>query len=340
MDWFYEENGEQNGPISEAELKELVESGKLGQTNLVWSQGMADWAPYAKVFGGEGKPVAATNTCPTCGAAVAPADLIPAGDSQVCPNCREDYAQGIREGLNKPVVGGKGRGTGGMTSNGDIRMMARETLAGNWAIAVVVTFLYFLLQQIGAVVPLIGTIIQWIIAGPLALGYYAYFLGLYRGEPVDVGTLFAGFSDFLKGLGLYFITTIIITTVMLLAAVPGIILIVLAFTGDYPVPEESPLFIGGIFVAAIPAVVASTYMYLRYAFVYLIAKDEPEIGIMECIKRSTQIVNGHKTKLFLLWLSFIGWHILGVMALGIGLLWSMTYMFTATAAFYEDLGEA
>lgn len=340
MDWYYEKNGEQNGPISEAKLKELIEAGTIGPVNLVWRQGMEDWAPYAKVFVEEGTPVAGTRACPTCGASVAASDLIPAGDSQVCPNCRDDYAQGIREGLNKPIAGGKSRGTGGMTHNADIRMMARETLAGNWAIAVVVTFLYFLLQQIGAVVPLIGTIIQWIIAGPLALGYYAYFIGLYRGEPVDVGTLFAGFSEFLRALGIYFITTIIISTVAVLAAVPGIVLIVLAFSGDYAVPEESPFFIAGIFVAVVPAVIASTYMYLRYAVVYLIAKDEPEIGVLECIKRSTQVMNGHKQKLFFLWLSFIGWHILGVLALGVGLLWSMTYMYMATAAFYDDLGEA
>ena len=301
---------------------------------------MEDWAAYAEVFPGEGQGVAVPGTCPTCGATVAAPDLIPAGDSRVCPNCREDYAQGVREGLRKPVVGRGNRGTGGMTPNADVRMMAREALAGNWTIAVVVTLLYFLLQQLGAVVPLIGTIVQWIIAGPLFLGYYAYFIGLHRGEPVDVGTLFAGFSDFLRALGIYFITTIIISTVALLAAVPGIILIVLAFTGDYPMPEESPFFVAGIFVAAVPAVIASTYMYLRYSMVYLIARDEPEAGVLECVKRSTQLMDGHKQKLFFLWLSFIGWHILGVLALGIGLLWSMTYMYAATAAFYDDLGEA
>lgn len=337
MDWYYEKNGAQNGPISEAELKELVEDGSIGQANLVWMQGMEDWAPYSSVFGGMSS--GGMTSCPTCSASVRQSDLIPAGDSQVCPNCREDYAQGLREGMAKPIRNKESRGTGGMTPNAEIRRMARETLAGNWAIAVVVTFLFFLLQQLGGIVPIIGTIITWLIVGPLSLGYYAYFIGLYRGEQVDVGTLFSGFSTFGRGLGIYFVTTIIITTVALLVALPGIVMIILALN-NAPIPEESPLFIGGIFVAAIPAVIASTYMYLRYAFVYLVAKDEPETGVLECIKRSTQVVDGHKAKLFMLWLSFIGWHILGMMALFIGLLWSMTYMFTASAAFYDDLDEA
>jgi len=42
-------------------------------------------------------------------------------------------------------------------------------------------------------------------------------------------------------------------------------------------------------------------------------------------------------KLFLLDLSFIGWMILSVLTLGIGLLFLQPYMSTARAAFYEDL---
>lgn len=338
MEWFYEKNGAQQGPVSEAELRELLNQGEISPSNLVWKQGMGDWAPYASIFD-EGGAVSSKTACPTCGASVASSELIPAGDSKVCPNCREDYAQGLREGLSQPVRNQTGRGTGGRMPNPDLRRMARETLAGNWAIAVVVTFLYYLLQQLGAMIPVAGAIVQWIIMGPLSLGFYAYFIGLYRGEPVEVGTLFSGFSQFAKGLGIYFVTTIIVSLVALLAAAPGIVLIGLAFTGDYPAPEESPYFVPGIFVAVIPAIIASIYMYLRYAFVYFVAGDHEEIGVFDCIKRSTQLVNGHKKKLFFLWLSFIGWHILGALALFVGLLWSMTYMYAATAAFYEDLDE-
>jgi uncharacterized membrane protein len=36
-------------------------------------------------------------------------------------------------------------------------------------------------------------------------------------------------------------------------------------------------------------------------------------------------------------LSFIGWFVLSVLTLGIGLLWLIPYAQTATAAFYEDV---
>lgn len=48
-------------------------------------------------------------------------------------------------------------------------------------------------------------------------------------------------------------------------------------------------------------------------------------------------MDGYKMKLFLLDLSFIGWMILSILTLGIGLLFLQPYMNTARAAFYEDL---
>lgn len=41
--WFYEINGEQKGPISEAEIILLIQSKQLNQHNKVWSQGLPNW---------------------------------------------------------------------------------------------------------------------------------------------------------------------------------------------------------------------------------------------------------------------------------------------------------
>ncbi|MDD4210702.1 MAG: DUF975 family protein, partial [Bacteroidales bacterium] len=45
----------------------------------------------------------------------------------------------------------------------------------------------------------------------------------------------------------------------------------------------------------------------------------------------------NKMKLFLLDLSFIGWFLLSILTLCIGMFWLSPYMITARAAFYEDL---
>jgi uncharacterized membrane protein len=317
MEWFYEKNGAQQGPVSESLLKQLVANGTIGPNNLVWRQGMSDWAPYSSVF---------TETRALQGP---PDDLIEPIQHTRAPGEVTTAAE------RSP----RSRGTRGMTPNSKIREKALEALSGNWGSAVLVMFIFALLQQFGAIIPVLGPIVQWIIIGPLMLGFYAFFAGLHRGESVEVGLLFSGFSSFGRGLGIYVVTTLIIGGVVFLAIAPGAVLIALAHTGDYPVPEESPLFVVGIFAVVLMGIAASVYIYLRYALVYLVANDHPELGVLDSIKRSTQIVKGYKGKLFFLWLSFIGWHLLGLMALFVGLLWSMTYMFAATAAFYDDLKE-
>jgi hypothetical protein len=53
--------------------------------------------------------------------------LIPAGARQVCPHCRDTYAQGLKEGVRNPIALVSGRGTGGATPNRELRAMALES---------------------------------------------------------------------------------------------------------------------------------------------------------------------------------------------------------------------
>ena len=75
----------------------------------------------------------------------------------------------------------------------------------------------------------------------------------------------------------------------------------------------------------VPGIIKS-YSYAMTYYIYNAA-----------IEKSMSMMNGYKMKLFLLDLSFIGWMILSVLTLGIGLLFLQPYMSTARAAFYEDL---
>lgn len=44
-EWYYHPNGEKTGPVSLAELREMVATGKLKPHESVWKAGMAQWAP-------------------------------------------------------------------------------------------------------------------------------------------------------------------------------------------------------------------------------------------------------------------------------------------------------
>lgn len=94
------------------------------------------------------------------------------------------------------------------------------------------------------------------------------------------------------------------------------------------------LFIG---LARILLVVPGIILSCSLSMVYFIRIDHPEMGVMESIKESARLMNGHKMQYFLLTLSFIGWMFIGGLCFGIGTLWVNAYMNSAYAIFYEEL---
>ena len=68
-----------------------------------------------------------------------------------------------------------------------------------------------------------------------------------------------------------------------------------------------------------------------------IITEHPEMSANEAIDESRRIMSGHKFDLFYLFLSFIGWFLLGLLSLGIGFFWIIPYVQAAEVAFYNDI---
>ena len=129
------------------------------------------------------------------------------------------------------------------------------------------------------------------------------FLDFIRGNGIVNERMFDGYKDFVRVFVTYLLFGIAVGIGSLLLIVPGIIV---------------------------------ALMFSQFSY---ILKDNKEIGSVDTLKLSAQMMNGHKMDLFLLSLSFIGWVILALMTLGIGLLFLEPYMQTTFAHFYEDLKE-
>jgi GYF domain 2 len=50
VEWYLARDGQQYGPLSDAELTKFRELGHLYMTDLVWRKGFANWMPAAAVF--------------------------------------------------------------------------------------------------------------------------------------------------------------------------------------------------------------------------------------------------------------------------------------------------
>ena len=83
----------------------------------------------------------------------------------------------------------------------------------------------------------------------------------------------------------------------------------------------------------VPGIVKS----FSYAMTPFILKDYPELTAHQAICLSNKMMKGHKWELFWFTMSFMGWAILGVITFGILNFWLTPYIYTALAAFYQDV---
>lgn len=92
-----------------------------------------------------------------------------------------------------------------------------------------------------------------------------------------------------------------------------------------------------LFASVFAILIGGIVLSLAYALVPYIIHDNPNIGVVEALRKSRRMMRGHKWELFCLQISFIGWFFVGIFTFYIGFLWIVPYINTATAAFYEDV---
>ncbi|MDO9399355.1 MAG: DUF975 family protein [bacterium] len=187
------------------------------------------------------------------------------------------------------------------TENAVLMKMARESLRGKWGIAIGASVIFMVIMTVIQIVPVVGFIAYLAITGPMSVGLIIFFLSLSRNQEVEIGQLFKGFEKFGTSLVACLLMFLFIFLWMLLLIVPGI-------------------------VAA-----------FAYSMTFYIIADDNSIGAMDAIKKSKEMMNGNKWKLFCLYWRFFGWSLLCLLMLGIGYLWLVPYIQTSIAKFYDDI---
>lgn len=192
-----------------------------------------------------------------------------------------------------------------MLSRAELRAKARFTLGNkifgpDWIYAVVVSLL------IGAINSVAGFLVfaVFILTGPICFGQSKYYLNRSRRriKSDNIGYLLDGAKE---GLADNIVLGLLITLYTFL---------------------WSLLFV-------IPGIVKS----ISYSMAYYIKCDHPDWNYKQCIDESRRIMNGNKWRAFVLFLSFIGWMIIGALCLGVGILWVEAYMQATYAELYRDI---
>ena len=179
--WYYLEGSEQIGPMSEEQFQTKVQDGTVTPETLVWHQGMADWQAYGQVTSSQSSSPANSGQtlCPNCGAWVTSEDLVQVDRISVCPHCKEDYVQRIKEGL--PPTG-EHYDYGGFWIRFGAKFIDGLILS---ALQMVIGLLFtgsIAMTRNEAVVG-VGFIFVQLLSFALRLGYSVFFIGKYQATP-------------------------------------------------------------------------------------------------------------------------------------------------------------
>lgn len=212
----------------------------------------------------------------------------------------------------------------------EYRARARENLAGNWGLSIAVAAVACLLAGVGsnflpdltkeispasfsapafvrgALRLVIGTssiwaLIQFIVGGPVEVGYCQYLLAQHDHGELRFATLFSRFDGFTAGFCQKLLRGLYTALWSLLLVVPGI----MAAYG--------------------------------YAMTPYILAEHPEMTASQAIAASKAMMKGHRWELFCLDLTFIGWAFLASLPLNLGHLALNPYRAAARTAFYRQI---
>lgn len=103
MSWYYAVNGQQAGPVEDAELQSMAMAGTVNASTLVWRAGMETWAALGTLMA---PPAGPLETCLQCKQGFPAEQTIPLAGGAVCAGCKSVVLQRMREGL-APVASGK-----------------------------------------------------------------------------------------------------------------------------------------------------------------------------------------------------------------------------------------
>ena len=222
----------------------------------------------------------------------------------------------------------------------DIRARARESLAGQWAQAIAVCLVAFILggtmtaanflpditfkwhgeitsledaltalttlsHSFGNATISIGALglVELILGGVIQLGYAKYLLKQHSHQEATVSDLFSEFERFGQGFAQMFLR------------------------GLYS-------FLWGL-LFIIPGIIAA----LSYAMTPFIMADHPNMTASEAIAASKDMMDGYKWELFVLRFTFIGWDIAAALTANLGNLVLNPYKNAAEAAFYREIAK-
>lgn len=238
-----------------------------------------------------------------------------------------------------------------------IKQLGKENVKKQWGellLAIVLS------AAAGAVAALFtGGIGAFVVTGPLAYGTTYLYYRSTQGEKVGQMMLLQGFKDkfgesFLVGLLIQVIQMIpllvgVFAVMSALAAMIGAVMSMgMNSYGMYGSGYGSGVGAGAaagfggffMFLLFVALCIAFVFIYLGIFMAVYILMREKDATAVEALKKSWAMMKGQKGRVFVFWLSFIGWFLLCGITMGILLIWVMPYYRSSEIILMNDIYES
>lgn len=230
-------------------------------------------------------------------------------------------------------------------TSAELKRLAREQLNGRWGLAIGVNLLvqmiisglltpfYFLLIITGSgaiqsITYMVAAIIISAVSMVLQCGILRIYFGFARNQEVSVGMVF---GEFTRRPDRYILGYVLIFVIEIMCMLPGAICLVVGIVAD----TALAIMIGGaLYIIGFVVVI---YVSLRLSQIFYLLVEHGDMSVIEAFRTSSQMMEGNMGRFFYIYVSFIGWSLLGLLSCGIGMLWVTPYMMQTNVNFYRDL---
>lgn len=238
-----------------------------------------------------------------------------------------------------------------MLSRQELKRISKLQLSGNWGVCAINMLIYMaviiLLSVLGLPFEPLTSIVVLALSFFVTAGFTCMFLKITKDNKIKMGDIFVDGRIYLRSFGLYILETIAVYIYSFIITLIGAFLSIGVFVTSGLLSYVSTNDIGAMtvistFIAVfliILVLMLPVYIIMLYISqaTFLICENHSSMGVFKSMGASLDMMKGNVLKLFVLNLSFIGWYILSIFTLGIGLLWLVPYVGVTNCNFYREL---
>ena len=183
-----------------------------------------------------------------------------------------------------------------------LKQNAKEQIRNNIGILFIMYLIVLGIVFISNSIPIVGSFANYFLLSPaFSVSLIMVYFKVCDYQEIKIGDIFEGFYHFWGAFKVLFLVNLFTSLWSLLFIIPGII---------------------------------KSYSYSMALYIWT---ENKEMGALEAIRKSKEIMEGHKMDLFVLHLSFIGWYLLTCITFGIAAIYVVPYVDATMVNFYRSI---